>query len=128
MKKRKRKFPCTSYTINAPFAQKNYNQFKCGVDKWNKAILEYYRLGRFIDADVMQLQFRKRLLQELKEFLEPEPAVQPLAKENIHWPMHMSQQKHRCQYPPCRNNCAYYCAACNKWGCMACLQKAHVNE
>ena len=57
MTKRKRKYPISDYIVNAPFVQKNYNKFKCSVDKWNKALLEYYRPGVFINADVMYTQF-----------------------------------------------------------------------
>jgi hypothetical protein len=53
VQKRKRKYPCGTYQVNAPFVQKNYNQHKCAVDKWNKALLEYYRLARFVNDDVM---------------------------------------------------------------------------
>ena len=37
MKKRRCKFPRNEYFVHAPFAQRNYNEFKCGVDKWNRA-------------------------------------------------------------------------------------------
>ncbi len=58
MRKRKRKYPSSVYIVNAPFVQKNYNQHKCAVDKWNKALLEYYRLAWFVnDDDVMYTQF-----------------------------------------------------------------------
>jgi hypothetical protein len=151
MKKQRRKAPMRQYFIRAPLVQKNYNEYKCGVDKWNRALLEYFRPVFFVNADVMysvffihaftlqswvywkgvtgldcpQLLFRKRLLQQLAAHLFPQPPEQPLA--TIHWPVKMTGQ-HRCQYPPCRNMCTSVCPACNKWGCLSCLQKAHVRE
>ena len=112
MTKRKRKYPISDYIVNAPFVQKNYNKFKCSVDKWNKALLEYYRPGVFINADVMytqffihaftiqswiiykgntgsdctQLQFRKMLLQQLADRCLREEPEQLLARSAVHWP------------------------------------------
>ncbi len=151
MKKQRRKFPRDQYFVHAPFVQKNYNEFKCGVDKWNRALLEYYRPSFFVNADVMyttffihaytlqswtywkgvtgtdcsQLSFRKRLLQQLCAYLFPEPAEQPLVA--IHWPVKMTGQ-HRCQFRPCRNVCNHKCRGCDKWGCQPCLRKAHMHE
>ncbi len=149
MQKRRRKPPMNDYSVHAPFAQKNYNAYKCGMDKWNRALLEYYYPGFAFDTDVMytmffihaftlqswvywkgvtgldcpQLLFRKRLLQQLAAQCFPEPVEQPLAS---HWPMLRHTEKHRCQIRPCRSNCSYFCYACEKWGCLACLTQAHV--
>lgn len=57
MRKQRRKYPREQYNVRAPFVQKNYNEYKCGVDKWNRALLEYYRSGFFINSDVMYSTF-----------------------------------------------------------------------
>lgn len=151
MRKQRRKAPMREYFVRAPLVQKNYNEFKCGVDKWNRALLEYFRPIFLVNADVMysvffihaytlqawiywkgvtgldcpQLLFRKRLLQQLAARLFPEPPEQPLVP--IHWPQKMAE-RHRCQFLPCKNRCSSKCLACDKWGCYACLQKAHLGE
>ena len=151
MRKQQRKYPRTKYNVRAPFVQKNYNEYKCGVDKWNRALLEYYRSGFFINSDVMystffihaftlqswtywkgvtntdcsQLSFRKRLVQQLCGYLFPEPPERALVQK--HWPVKMTGS-HRCQYRPCRNMCNHKCSACEKWGCLSCLRNAHIGS
>ena len=154
VQKRKRKYPCGTYQVNAPFVQKNYNQHKCAVDKWNKALLEYYRLARFVNDDVMytqfffhaftiqswtlyktttatdlsQLEFRKRLLQQLHDTLEPDLPKQLLAREVVHWPISRAPYKSRCQYLSCNACCSTFCTGCQKWGCSSCLRNFHLKE
>ncbi len=152
MTKRKRKYPQMAYTVNAPFVQKDYNKFKCSVDKWNKALLEYYRPGVFINADVMytqffihaftlqswilykgntgsdcsQLEFRKMLLKDLAARYVPQQPEQLLARSAVHWPVSQTPNIGKCQYCPSRSRCTHKCIACNKWGCLPCLEAAHV--
>jgi hypothetical protein len=151
MEKKRRKFPTTNYVIAAPWVQKNYNDYKCGVDKWNKAVREYYRTSRFINEEVTytqffihayvvqswvywqgstgrtlsQLEFRKALMEEVVAALEstqPEHSLVPK-----HWPQKMTVS-HRCQYHPCHSMCTSKCPKCDKWGCLPCLQKAHLGQ
>lgn len=89
--------------------QKNYIQYKCAVDKWNRALLEYYRTSFFLNTDVMyttffmhaytlqswtywkgvtstdcrQLLFRKRLLQRLCAHLFSDPPEQALQQKHL---------------------------------------------
>jgi len=149
-KKRKRKFPMTEFYVAACDVQKEYNAFKCKVDQLNKAVLEYFRLSRYLDDKVTftqffihlftvqswtyynactgrslsQLEYRVLVLQELAVEILPPPQPSVLA---VHWPKHMGGRTHNCQYSPCRNNCTYFCIACEKWGCLKCLEKAHLN-
>jgi hypothetical protein len=113
MRKQKRKPPMQSYYVRAPFVQMNYNQYKCSVDKWNKALLEYFRQTYFINEDVMytmffihafalqswvywkgvtgcdcsQLSFRKRLLEQLSAFIFSERLEQSLDVHYAPWPV-----------------------------------------
>ena len=154
MRKHRRKPPMEQYFVRAPLVQKNYNEFKCGVDKWNRALLEYFRPAFFVNVDVMytiffihaytlqswvywkgvtsfdcsQLSFRKRLLQQLTEYLFPELPEEPLPTKPTHWPVSMHPHSRHCQYQPCRNRCTTKCLVCNKWGCYTCLQKAHIGK
>lgn len=149
--RRKRKPPMNTYTTKASAVQSEYNKFKSAVDRWNKALLEYYRLGRFLSTDLTytlffihaltlqaytyynastgaqlsQLQFRKSLLQELVSPLFPQLGDEPTRRDAICWPTSMAPHRHRCQYPPCRNVCTNYCHRCKMWGCQACLWEAH---
>ncbi len=106
--KKKRKFPRKEYEVEACAVQKDYNQFKCLVDQFNKAVLEYLRLGMPVNdnvtftqfyfsafvvqswtyykartgAELSQLAFRESLLRELTAELLPtpdEPALLPIS-------------------------------------------------
>ncbi len=106
--KTKRKPPRKKYEVEACAVQKDYNQFKCLVDQFNKAILEYLRLGMpandnvtftqfyfsafvvqswtFYKActgvELSQKDFRESLLRELAAELLPspeQPALKPIA-------------------------------------------------
>lgn len=151
MRKRRRKPPSETYSVNAPWAQQNYNKWKCKVDQWNKALSEYSRTARYTDSAVMytqffihaymlqsytywkattgtcvsQLNFRRDLLEELKSHLESQGPPPQLPSKALHWPVHMEGLRHRCQYPHCRNSCTHRCHVCDKWGCLPCLQEAH---
>lgn len=139
------------YFVHAPFAQENYNEYKCGMDKWNRALLEYYHPVFAFDRDVMysaffihaftpqawvswqgvtgldcpQLLFRKRLLQQLAGDLFLEPPEKPLVK---HYPRSMAPVTKHCSFCPNRSRCSYKCYACDKWGCLSCLEKAHFSD
>lgn len=147
-KKEQRKYPRRKYDVRIPFVQKHYNKYKCSVDKWNRSLLKYYRLGFFVNKDVMyttffihaytlqswiywqavtgkkcsQLSFRKSLLQQLRAHLFPQPPEQALL---VHYPRSMAPHSQHCQFCRSRSRCSYKCYACNKWGCLSCLEKAH---
>ena len=151
-RKRERSFPAITYLLPASSIQVEYNKFKCKVDEWNKALLEYYRRGYFVSEEVTysqffmhawtlqshtyylastgstisQLEFRKRLIQELLVFAKLEQPEQPLGQKQIHWPTKNFQSSGKCQFPPCRNNCTFWCAVCNRRGCLPCLERAHL--
>ncbi len=154
VKRLRRKFPAREYTTTAPAIQKEYNQHKCKVDQWNKSLLSYWRLGRFVDedisytqfflhgitvqaytlykantnSDITHLDFRKQLLMALSTTEIVQFNSQGLARLSICWPESKSPQIHKCQIPPCRNNCTLYCARCNLWGCSTCLLEYHKNK
>lgn len=151
MEKKRRKFPAKTYTVSAPWAQKNYNEFKCKVDQWNKAVRAYARVCRYTNSKVMytqffihafvlqswtywkattgnsipQLDYRMQLLEEILMHIKTRQLPPPLPTESFHWPVQMKGQEKKCQYPPCRNKCTLRCPACDKWGCRACLEQAH---
>lgn len=149
---RRRKPPAGAYTVTAPAVQKIYNKYKARVDFWNKEILLYSRRTRwngpgllytqfFIHAFVLQsyrlycassgaaisqLEYRKRLIEALLPLCGLPQAIPLEQRIPMHWPSHMEGRTHRCQYPRCNNNCTYMCLLCDKWGCIKCLQKAHM--
>ncbi len=147
----KRKYPGGEYTLQVPWAQKEYNIGKAKVDQWNKAILEYFRHPRYTDndsmytqffihawvlqsyhlykastqSDISQLDYRKRLLEELLPLCSLRDTAKALGSTPQCWPSLQKGQRSSCQYPPCRNSCSYYCYSCKKWGCLSCISKAH---
>lgn len=148
--KRKRKFPMTQFYVPACDVQKEYNAFKCKVDQLNKAVLEYFRLSRYLDDKVTftqffihlftvqswtyynactgrslsQLEYRLLLLQELAAQLVPPAPAQALI---LCWPVSRAPEKSRCAYGQCRNVTTLFCKGCGKWGCGKCLEKHHLN-
>jgi len=154
MMKHKRNFPANNYIACAPWAQKNYNEFKCGVDKWNKAHRLYARQSRYIAEEVMyaqfflhayllqsyvywqattgqtkpQLTYYKELIHEIVTSLGWTKIVAPVTRNSPCWPVSRSPQKQKCQFPPCRNSTTLQCQGCKKWGCAECLRRGHFGE
>jgi hypothetical protein len=148
---RKRKFPQGEYSVRASAVQKEYNIFKAKVDLWNKELLLYYRHGQFtgsetfytrfffhawtlqafhlytasVESSVPQLEFRKRLIEELQVLIfGPKPAT-ALVQSVTHWPRSQFPVKKKCQVDRCGSSCNYYCAGCELWGCLICLTNLH---
>jgi hypothetical protein len=150
-KKRRRKPPTKEYYVKAAQVQIDYNAYKCKVDQFNKAIHEYARIGMPVNEDVTftqefigiyvqqawtyynfsatkkisQLEFHERLIEELSEKYSLAKLVRPVAEKKTCWPISKSPLSKKCQYKPCRNMCSTFCEGCDKWGCQACLKKAH---
>lgn len=149
--KTKRKPPRKKYKVEACAVQKDYNKFKCLVDQFNKAVLEYLRLGMPVNDDVTftqfyfsafivqswtyykartgeelsQKEFRESLVRELAAELLPSPE-QPALKANPScWLISKKPHKSRCEYFDCGRWTTLFCVGCNMWGCFKCLQKKH---
>lgn len=148
---KKRKFPAGEYSIKAPAVQKEYNIYKAKVDQWNKNLLQYYRFGRFTGKEsfymrffvhaftlqaytlycastgssIPQLEFRKRLINELHTVIfGPAPAA-PLSSSVAHWPVDQKPAKKKCQVDHCGSSAYFYCPGCDIWGTYPCLSKKH---
>ena len=150
--RKRRKAPMNNYTTLAPECQEDYNHNKYRVDMWNKMHNTYARSRPYGDDkvffsqwflhafllqafhffkactknDMSQLQFRIRILDTLHGVLESARIAEPLEQGNFHWPTKNLLTSGKCSYSPCRNTCTYWCAACNRRGCLPCLEKAHL--
>ncbi len=152
-KQKRRKYPPREYFTSAPAVKAEYNKFKCKVDQWNKALLNYWNITKFTkenisytqfffhaftlqaftfynantNANISQLDFRLAILDALYHIRNSTKNQLLVPRLTICWPQPIKGSVKKCQFCRPASNCSTYCANCDKWGCLKCLTDYHMS-